>query len=121
MRISDWSSDVCSSDLMTGFAELAVGTDQPLALREGREAEQRGLRRMALSRRALGIERRHQRDETTLRGRYVHRARTVEDRPIALAGVVEFPSGERVEERIIARPVAAGAALPIGPRIVESV
>src|SRR3546814_10682022 len=29
MRISDWSSDVCSSDLQT-FIKLAVGVDLPL-------------------------------------------------------------------------------------------
>src|SRR3546814_18647031 len=38
---------------------------------------------------------------------------------MALAGVFEFPAGERVEDRIIARPVAARAALAIGARIVE--
>src|SRR3546814_7834575 len=31
MRISDWSSDVCSSDLMEGFFRL-VGLDRPEAL-----------------------------------------------------------------------------------------
>src|SRR3546814_4699937 len=92
MRISDWSSDVCSSDL---------------------------LRRIAAPRRPFRIERGHQLDQRALRGRDVHRAGAVEDRAVALAGIFELPSRDRVEDRVIARPVAARAALAVGARIVE--
>src|SRR3546814_17648389 len=92
MRISDWSSDVCSSDL---------------------------LRRIAAPRRPFRIERGHQLDQRALRGRDVHRAGAVEDRAVALAGIFELPSRDRVEDRVIARPVAARAALAVGARLVQ--
>src|SRR3546814_4715765 len=35
MRISDWSSDVCSSDLLAGGAELLQGGQQGVAVADG--------------------------------------------------------------------------------------
>src|SRR3546814_10654860 len=52
---------------MIGVGKLAVGADQPLALGEGRHAEQRGLRRIAAPRRPFRIERGHQLDQRALR------------------------------------------------------
>src|SRR3546814_2250155 len=54
---------------MIGVGKLAVGADQPLALGEGRHAEQRGLRRIAAPCRPFRIERGHQLDQRALRGR----------------------------------------------------
>src|SRR3546814_4991962 len=44
MRISDWSSDVCSSDLLEARQELAQAGDQNLAAQddEGRDHRQAG-------------------------------------------------------------------------------
>src|SRR3546814_11734125 len=57
MRISDWSSDVCSSDLLDHAVEAGVGEDRPHAA-PARAAQRRGEHRSRLARRqhaAIGV------------------------------------------------------------------
>src|SRR5690606_16015254 len=53
------------------------------------------------------------------RGCNVHCSWTIEDRAIAFTRILELPAGNRVEDRVVTRPIAALAALAIGAGIVE--
>src|SRR5690606_40711473 len=91
---------------MIGVGELAIRADKPLALGEGGETEERSLGGVAPACGAPGIERGHQFNEAALRGCNVHCSWTIEDRAIAFTRILELPAGNRVEDRVVTRPIA---------------
>src|SRR3546814_4812641 len=119
MRISDWSSDVCSSDLQWRAAPVAIG-DRPIDQLTDRQADEEE-RQRALHRCRVGREVDLQRRKT--RQVHVDRQRTDRDdqpdtdHPDAKAAVHQIPDRSALRSRVSGkRPVIVGDAVRLRAR-----
>src|SRR3546814_4573477 len=98
MRISDWSSDVCSSDLLTGLPLYLVGgswramarldlelTKSPLAVLDQHQLPRTALRRLLRATRRLSFE-----ELKAIPGMASNRAATLPDAAALLAALVHI-------------------------------
>src|SRR3546814_11033207 len=93
MRISDWSSDVCSSDLHATLAVLAADLVEPVGLLEVDELTQRHGR--AGARRPLGKRDRYSADRIDILPGGVRHAHDDVETPVALQQDPGFLAAER--------------------------